>query len=799
MANYNQFVVAQVSTDNKGKLIKTPIDHRDMRKGNAHDRAIWLSFADAQEKVELLGDGYFVGFTFTAQDPFFFIDIDKCIDEETGALNEIARYLVDTFQGAAVERSQSGIGLHIFGQGYCPDHSCKNMSLGIELYTEERFVLLTGDDATGDARKDCTLELAGIVDNYFTPSEFVDDGEWNDFAHPDWAGPEDDHVLISKAMGAASASSVFGGKATFKDLFEANADVLSVAYPDPGDREFDASSADAALAQHLAFWTGNNHERIRRIMELSMLNREKWQDRGDYYLPMTIRKAASRQTQFYNSNGSKPTPPSSPNSPQPPRPPAIPDAPTELGDVKVTAGYQFMGLEQQLEHFRDCVYIRDLHKVFVPDGSFLNTDRFKATYGGYVFALDNTGTKTSKNAWEVFTESQAYRFPKVHGVMFRTSLAPGQIVAYEGKTYVNTYTPITTKRVAGDASRFTQLVEMITPDPRDRQILMSYLAGCVQYAGTKFQYCVVLQGAEGNGKSTLLQAAEFAIGQRYSHQPNSKELATGGSKFSSWVWAKLFIGVEEIHIPNKPGGLLDSLKPLLTNSRIEIQSKGNDQVMGDNVANWLLLCNRKGDVPITTDGRRYCVLFSAQQSYDDCLAWGMTDTYWRDFWNWIRKEDGMAIINNYLCEYEIPDEFNPSLISRAPRTSATQEAILLTKSDIEQAIIAAVESDIVGFRGGWISSLVLHEYLKDNRMFLSYTKTRQYLQSLGYDWHPHMHASKGKAARVIQTEQGRPTLYTNREHMSHNLNNSSAITTAYEKAQGYQVSPDAAFGDRQAP
>ena len=790
LGSYPQFILCQIA-QKKGKSIKLPLDHRTMNAGNPHDRAIWMSFDEVKDKMAKLGSEYAIGFVFTEEDPFFFLDIDKCIDAETGELNEIATYLVSAFPGAAVERSQSGIGLHIFGTGHCPDHSCKNIPLGIELYTQERFVMLTGDDATGDIRLDCTLPLEVIVDAYFTPSEGGDDGEWNDFPHPDWSGPEDDDVLISKAMGARSASSVFNGRATFRDLFEANEVVLAAAYPDQGGREYDASSADAALAQHLAFWTGNNHERIQRIMEKSMLVREKWEDRGNYYLPMTIRKATSRQTEFYSS-GHKPKPTTTASPSHTSTAPSFPGAPSTMKG-KAVEGVAFMGVEEQVRHFDGCVYIRDLHRIFVPSGAFLNTERFRATYGGYAFAMDATASSTSKNAWEVFTESQAYRFPKVDGHFFRPLDAPGQITEDEGRTYVNTYIPITTPRVAGDATPFTDLVAKILPDERDRAILMAYLAGVVQYPGTKFQYCCVLQGTEGNGKSTLLRAVEYAVGKRYTHQPNSGELARGGGKFTGWLDGKLFIGVEEIHVPNKPGGLLDSLKPLLTNTRIELQAKGQDQAMGDNVANWLLLCNRKDDVPLTLDGRRYCVLFSQQQSHADCLASGMTDAYWSGFWNWIKKENGFAIINNYLQEFKIQDEFNPSMISRAPSTTVTEEAIDLTKTDLEQLLQLAISEERCGFAGGWVSSTLLHELFQDHNLYLPYNKTRIFMQSQGYDWHPAMASTGGKASRKVSAEGARPTLYVQREHMAASHTNAPAATSAYEKAQGYQLSPESAF------
>lgn len=794
LGSYSQFILCQMVYKPDGSSIKLPLDYRTMKAGNPHDPATWLSFTEAAPMIH--GD-IRLGFAFTKRDPFFFLDLDGCFNPD-GTPNEVAQYLIDSLPGAAVERSQSGAGLHIFGTGAAaiPEHGCKNIRNHLELYTADRFVMLTGSDAIGDCMTDCSAFLPFIVDSYFPATDARFEGEWATEPVAEWDGPDIDDVLIAKAMESSSANSTFAGKATFKDLFLCNTGVLAMAYPSSSGDEFDRSSADAALAQHLAFWTGNNHERIQQIMEISALKRDKWEDREGYYLPRTIETAASRQTSFYNANHRAPTTTQpAQHNPMPPTTaqrvdPAATPAPADRAET--TTGYQFMSVEEQMTHFVGCVYVRDMHRVFVPDGSFLKSEQFKAQFGGYVFALDSTGTKTTKNAFEVFTESQAIRFPKVQGHAFRPAMASGAIFEDEGKHYVNTYVPVATRRIAGDASRFTGLVEKLLPDERDRMILLSYMAGLLQYPGVKFQYCPVLQGAEGNGKSTLLRIIERGVGLRYTHQPNSSELAKGGGKFTAWNDRKLFIGVEEIHVENKPGGLLDSLKPLITNDRVESQSKGLDQVMADNVANWFMLCNRKDDVPVTTDTRRYTIFYSAQQSKADCDACGMNDAYWRDMYDWLRLNDGYAIINNWLREYQIPDEFNPALISRAPASSSTGEAVMLTKSELEQQLLSAVESDLVGFRGGWISSIKLREYLKENRLekYCPPNKLRAVLDSIGYDWHPALYTNRGRASTIVAPEGGRPSLYALKGHTVCNIAEAYLATQNYEKAQGYAGSLD---------
>lgn len=117
--------------------------------------------------------------------------------------------------------------------------------------------------------------------------------EWTTEPCPEWRGPESDDALIQRALRAQSTAAAFGGRASFADLWSGNAEALGRSYPDPV-RPYDASSADAALAQHLSFWTGKSCERIERLMRQSALAREKW-DSHSSYLSRTILGAVGRQ------------------------------------------------------------------------------------------------------------------------------------------------------------------------------------------------------------------------------------------------------------------------------------------------------------------------------------------------------------------------------------------------------------------------------------------------------------------------------------------------------------------------
>ena len=162
LSAYKQFILWTIS-ERDGKQVKLPVDYRTMATGDAHDSGAWLSSDDAIAIAIHYGSLYGVGFVFTKNDPFFFVDIDKCLEIDDQTWSPLAVDIMGRLPGAAIEVSQSGRGLHIFGQGLCPEHSCKNVALGLEFYTEGRFVALTGTNAIGSADLDCSAVLPVVL------------------------------------------------------------------------------------------------------------------------------------------------------------------------------------------------------------------------------------------------------------------------------------------------------------------------------------------------------------------------------------------------------------------------------------------------------------------------------------------------------------------------------------------------------------------------------------------------------------------------------------------------------------
>ena len=730
---------------------KQPVDPRTLQVGNAHDPAAWLAVGTALAAIQKNPE-FGVGFVFTVEDPFYFLDIDGALRTDQ-TWSPITHALLASLPGAAVEVSQSGKGLHIFGQTTPLPHANKNSQFNLELYTSGRFVALTGTQARGNAGTDSTVALATVVSQYFPPDTPGTMADWTTEPVPGWAPLSTDEELLLKALATISAGATFGGRASFQDLWTANTDSLAIAYPS-GDtlRPYDYSSADAALAQHLAFWTGNNCEHIECLMRISALVRDKW-GREDY-LKRTILRAVARQDTVYTAGIGTPT-----QVPLAPTPPIDPLAPTVTGpQLQTRTGYQFMAITQQASFFQGCVYIVNLHRVFCPNGALLKPEQFRAVYGGYLFALDSNNDKSTRNAWTAFTESQAICFPKANAACFKPQLPPGEIITVEGQSQVNIYVPANTRRVSGDATPFTNHLARLLPEPGDQAILMAYLAACVQYVGIKFQWAPLIQGCEGNGKTLLTRCVAAALGRQYVHYPKAADL---DSRFNGWLLNKLLIGVEDIYVSENRRALMEVLKPMITaGDGLEVQFKGADQITVDICANMIFNSNHPDAIQKTRTDRRFAVFYTAQQKAGDLAKSGMDGDYFPKLYGWLLKQDGYAIVAHYLSTYPIPETLNPATTCiRAPRTSSTESAIAESLGTVEQEIINAVEENRPGFCGEWISSIALNELLevKGLRKLIPLNRRRRILQSLGYDWHPAL--IRGRINNPIKDSGARPVLF----------------------------------------
>jgi len=554
LKKYDQFIIWKLVTRD-GKSIKLPCDPNG-NVADAHNPQNHMSYQIATEMVTFFGANYGIGFVFTTNDPFWVVDIDGAYTEE--GWSPLALELIAALPTALVEVSQSGRGLHIIGSGVIPPHAKKNTALHIECYHEMRFLALgRQESAYGDAGSDLSEYLPTVIAKYFPPRVGADEpSEWTTEPVIEWNGYATDEELVTKMLATRSVGAVFGDALTPAQLWIGDVDALSKAFPSESGDDYDRSSADASLAQRLAFYTGKNCERMERIMMMSGLVRDKWENRPDY-LQNTILRACSIQDEVFAFpiidmsvvNKFEPKPLKGKSEAQVtfaeqvraemlatctdealgkqlcavtnpsfwlenrgkdlqvmarqlmPAPITMGTS-TVLGP-RIIEGLRLLDREGQLEVFAGCVYLADRNEVFCPhqNPDIQKPEVFNVTFGRWEFMMapPSDGMKPTKKAFEAFTQSRMIEWATAGGTCFKPQHPYGVIV--EGK--VNIFKPIDVLRHKGDPTLFLNHLAKLFPNDRDRNIILGYIAGCVQFQGIKFQWAPLIQGTQGNGKSII--------------------------------------------------------------------------------------------------------------------------------------------------------------------------------------------------------------------------------------------------------------------------------------------------------
>lgn len=786
LAKYRQFILVRFvpSVEEPGKNEKFPIHPTQYINWDAHDPSIWMSWQEAAQIAASLGPQYGVGFVITAADPIGCLDLDKCANPDGTWIPEVAQMLAA--MPGAMELSNSGKGLHVWFsyQDLAPEHGKKSDALRapikwMELYTELRFIAL-GNSATG-VMQDVTALLPSFIAQYFPPVVTGPSLGWTTEAVPEYTHLTDEE-LFAKALAsthrAPQAASIFdpngaGGmaipeRATFADMWNAPPERLGQLYPSPTGKVYDGSAFDFAFARELAYWTGKNCERIKTIMLRSSRKRDKWDRPGRKggYLVETIQGACDSQPNIYKAKTA---------------PVALSAAVTgKLAPTAITH-QTFIAREAMAELFKDCVYIQDNNEILLPNGDLVDQPRFKARYSGYMFAMDNESTKPSKDAWDAFINNSVIAFPRADGTMFSPHIPFQHVINESGRVLVNIYKEPEVDRRPGDIAPFLELLHKILPKGDDALILLSYMAAVVQHKGVKFRWAPFVQGTQGNGKSTLTECLMYALGNKYIFSVKAKHIE---NTFNAWTVQNLLYVADDIYATDNRGTLMEELKTLISDQRQGVTYKGIDSIQKRICGNFIFNSNHKGALKKTDDARRICTLYCAQQSKADRQRDGLTKAYFNRLYKWL-NDGGFAYVAEYLHTLEIDARYNPAgECQEAPDTSATQEAIVDSRTGLEHDVAEWIELEEPGFCGGFISSHMLKEKLADSGgkvRTLTYLNMKEMLSRLGYE--PHRSLPNGRSPIILQPDRTKPILYVKRDSWLADITDTNAITEIYSSAQ----------------
>lgn len=274
LATYSHWVGWEYAL-REDKWTKPPHDPRSWEIASATNPATWGTYTDAIGGYQRgRGDGF--GFVLTNKDPFFAVDLDKCIDDagsvEPWAAGIVARLPIYW------ERSPSGRGLRGIGKGALP--AGRRRAGAIEMYDEKRFVTLTGHiiDGHGALGGDVSGQVAELHAEVFGQTDPAKERPASTSASAD------DTVIVERCRS-------FKNGAKFEALMRG----------DTAGYGGDDSAADAALVELLLFANGGDIGQAVQIASTSELRRDKWETKrgSESYLEYTAKNIKSRMTEFY--------------------------------------------------------------------------------------------------------------------------------------------------------------------------------------------------------------------------------------------------------------------------------------------------------------------------------------------------------------------------------------------------------------------------------------------------------------------------------------------------------------------
>lgn len=312
--------------------------------------------------------------------------------------------------------------------------------------------------------------------------------------------------------------------------------------------------------------------------------------------------------------------------------------------------------------------------------------------------------------------SSVFPIPTVAGRMYW----PGEGRVFQdrkGLTYINTWlgdgggtnvvVPAAGSFEVGDDSvegqaceLFLRHLELTVADPRERELMLDWMAFVYANPGARVRWALLLWGIEGNGKSYFHRV----LGRLMGTDSRTVAASTIEERFTDWAEGCRLIGIEEIRVSGtNKWRTLDKMKPFISNDEIQVEGKGQKAHVVPNFASYMLFTNHIDAIPVTEGDRRYFVVFTRHRTKQELLEahdgeQGVKDYFQRLFDVSLAGAGG---IGRMLLDRQYGPEFDPN--GRAPDSRGREEMRMMHVTEEDEALTDALEQ----YRGPHVNELII--------------------------------------------------------------------------------------------
>jgi hypothetical protein len=260
----------------------------------------------------------------------------------------------------------------------------------------------------------------------------------------------------------------------------------------------------------------------------------------------------------------------------------------------------------------------------------------------------------------------------------------------------NVYRPTLLTPLEGEPKIFLDHMNYIFRDPRERKIVMQFLAHMVRNPLDKIIWSLLIIGKPGTGKSWFHKLVNLLLGKQ-----NVKFVTKGEKIASKWddsADGKQAIFIDEIIPSDDSAKVQEAIEALVSCEEVEIELKGVQPFMVPNVANVIAVSNHDDALKIMKGARKWAIV----RANDDVRftdandkATDATDAYYTRL-HGITPKDGTVVTDEarrilwYLqTQVDLSDFPAQSL---APRTQTKDEVAEITREDWQDRIVTAIEA-----------------------------------------------------------------------------------------------------------
>ena len=343
------------------------------------------------------------------------------------------------------------------------------------------------------------------------------------------------------------------------------------------------------------------------------------------------------------------------------------------------------------------VYCSQTDELFnIVNRNEMTRPAFNAAFSRYM--LTPTERLEGKAAPEVMPTDAVlnlYQIPAVYNRMFM----PGQPALYSinGVDYANSYTEDGIPELPGDLSPVEQeaiqifldhFVHIIA-DESARSIFLDFLTYIVQNPGERVNWAILLQGAEGDGKSFFIAVLKVVMGDKNVNMIPGKALE---EKYNPWAENALVCFVEDVRLHGSNRfDAINTLKPIITNPTVSIRRMNTNPYEVVNTMSYVLTSNLKDAMPVGSEDSRIYPIFTRFQRSEQIDAFKEANPNYYDRLYAITQFAGA--LRQFFLLRKLTPTFNPK--ARAPKSRYRKEMIELNQSEEVTALADSLEESTI--------------------------------------------------------------------------------------------------------